>query len=81
MSPARSKWAVLAVLFVTLVVADQWTKFLAVERLTTVFARSGDAGALEKLSGFYRYRHLEPLGHHLACEVDVGSVFENHGDL
>jgi signal peptidase II len=61
MTPWRSKWAVLAALFVLLVAADQWTKFLAVERLTTVFVRAGDAGIAERVSGFYRYRHLEPL--------------------
>jgi signal peptidase II len=61
MTVPRSKWVLLATLFVALVVADQWTKFLAVERLTTVFERSGDAGALERLRGFYRYTHLEPL--------------------
>jgi signal peptidase II len=64
MSPPRSKWALLAALFVTLVLADQWTKFLAVERLTTVFDRAGDLGTLEKLRGFYSYRHLEPLATH-----------------
>jgi signal peptidase II len=61
MSLLRSKWALLAVLFVTLVAADQWTKYLAVERLTTVFDRAGDQGFPEKLRGFYGYRHLEPL--------------------
>jgi signal peptidase II len=61
MTLPRSKWALLAALFVTLVLADQWTKFLAVERLTTVFDRAGDQALLEKLRGFYGYRHLEPL--------------------
>jgi signal peptidase II len=61
MTPARSKWALLAALFVVLVVADQWTKFLAVERLTTVFQRTGDRSLVERVEGFYRHRHLEPL--------------------
>jgi signal peptidase II len=61
MTPGRSKWALLAVLFVVLVGVDQWTKFLAVERLTTVFERSGDAGLAARLDGFFRHRHLEPL--------------------
>jgi signal peptidase II len=61
MKPSRSKWALLGALFVVLVVADQWTKFLAVERLTTVFRQAPELGAVEKLKGFYRYRHLEPL--------------------
>jgi signal peptidase II len=56
-----SKWALLALLFVGLLVADQWTKFLAVERLTVVFERGGDAGLAEKVRGFYGYTHLEPL--------------------
>jgi signal peptidase II len=61
MTRAPSKWALLAALFVVLVVVDQWTKFLAVERLTTIFEQGGDQGLLERLRGFYRYKHLEPL--------------------
>jgi signal peptidase II len=61
MTARPSKWTLLAVLFVALVAADQWTKFLAVERLTVVFERAGDLGPWEKLRGFYRHRHLEPL--------------------
>ena len=55
------KWALLGVLFVALVLVDQWTKFLAVERLTTVFDRAGELGLVEKVKAFYRHRHLEPL--------------------
>jgi signal peptidase II len=61
MTVPRSKWALLAALFVLLVLADQWTKFLAVERLTTVFERGGQTALAEKVAGFYRHRHLEPL--------------------
>ena len=61
MTAGRSKWVLLAVLFVVLVAADQWTKFLAVERLTTVFERTQDSGLLARVDGFYRHRHLEPL--------------------
>jgi signal peptidase II len=61
MISGRSKWALLVALFVVLVAADQWTKYLAVERLTTVFDRAGDAGIGERVRGFYSYRHLEPL--------------------
>jgi signal peptidase II len=53
------KWAVLAVLFALLVLLDQGTKFLAVDRLTTVFPQHGQVGLLEKLGGFYTHRHLE----------------------
>jgi signal peptidase II len=55
------KWAVLAALFVALVAADQWTKYLAVSRLTHVFERSSDEGLAARVRGFYGYRHLEPL--------------------
>ncbi len=61
MSRRPGKWAVLAALFVTLVVADQWTKYLAVSRLTYVFERSHDEGIAARLRGFYEYKHLEPL--------------------
>ncbi len=56
-----SKWALLAVLFVGLVAADQWTKFLAVDRLTVALQRGADQDPLAKLRAFYAYRHLEPL--------------------
>jgi signal peptidase II len=61
MSSRPGKWAVLAALFVVLVAVDQWTKYLAVERLTHVFERSRDAGVAERVRGFYAYKHLEPL--------------------
>jgi signal peptidase II len=60
MSGRPSKWALLWTLFVVLVVADQWTKFLAVERLTTLFQRGPD-GIAERVQVFYRAKHLEPL--------------------
>jgi len=50
MSPGRSKWALLGALFLVLVVADQWTKYLAVERLTTVFERSGEGSTATSTS-------------------------------
>jgi len=56
-----SKWTLLAVLFLGLVVADQWTKFLAVERLTVAFERGRSLSLSEKVRGFYAYKHLEPL--------------------
>ena len=55
------KWRLLLVLFVALVVADQWTKYLAVERLTTVFDRSGASGVAERVRVFYTFRHLEAM--------------------
>jgi signal peptidase II len=55
------KWALLAALFVSLVVLDQWTKFLAVERLTRVFERTPHLSFAQRVRGFYAYQHLEPL--------------------
>jgi signal peptidase II len=55
------KWALLAALFVVLVLLDQWTKFLAVERLTRVFDRSPSSSLVERVRGFYAFQHLEPL--------------------
>lgn len=52
------RWTVLAVLFALLVLADQGTKFLAVDRLTSVFQRHGDVTFLQKVQGFYGHRHL-----------------------
>jgi signal peptidase II len=60
MSRGPSKWTVLIAIFATLIVADQVTKFLAVERLTTVFQAHGDATLGEKVRGFYTHRHLLP---------------------
>ncbi len=55
------KWAVLAVVFPLGLVADQLTKFLAVDRLTHAFTRVGAHGLFEKLAAFWRLRYLEPL--------------------
>ena len=63
MTRGPSKWALLAALFAVLVLADQVTKYLAVERLTTVFERTGETG-LARISGFFAHQHLE----HLATE-------------
>jgi signal peptidase II len=61
MKAPRSKWALLAALFALLVLADQWTKYLAVERLTHAFARAQDGSFAEKLRGFYAYENLESV--------------------
>ncbi len=52
------KWTLLAVIFLALVSFDQATKFLAVDRLTTVFEVRGDTTLVEKVKGFYGHRHL-----------------------
>ncbi len=54
------KWTLLAAVFAVLVTFDQATKFLAVDRLTTVFQVRGDATFGEKVKGFYGHRHLLP---------------------
>jgi signal peptidase II len=58
---APGKWTLLAAVFAVGVAVDQWTKFLAVERLTSAFARVGAHALPEKLSAFLRLRYLEPL--------------------
>jgi len=55
-----SRWRLLVAILVTALVADQVTKFMAVDRLTTVFQR-GQATLGEKVRGFYTLRHLEPF--------------------
>jgi signal peptidase II len=57
----QSKWKLLILGVPILILAEQWTKFLAVERLTAVFAGAADLSLYEKLRVFYGYRHLEPL--------------------
>jgi signal peptidase II len=63
MSASRpfSKWALLALLFVSLVAVDQWTKYLAVERLTTLFDRTGAQSLADRVAGFLEHEHLEEL--------------------
>lgn len=60
-SLVTGKWKLLLALFFALVIADQFTKYLAVERLTMVFDRAGSAGPAERLRVFYTFRHLEAL--------------------
>jgi signal peptidase II len=61
MRPGRQKWVLLAALFAALVFVDQWTKFLAVERLTHAFARAQEASLAERVRGFYAFEHLESI--------------------
>jgi signal peptidase II len=77
-----SRWTVLAVLFASLVLLDQWTKFLAVEKLTTTFDRGGDVTFVQKVRGFFTYRHLEPLAtepHYVLRPVWRMNYVENPG--
>ncbi len=63
MSGARGpgKWTLLAVLVPASLIADQVTKFLAVERLTRAFERAGATTLGAKLDAFWQMRYLEPL--------------------
>ena len=55
-----SKWKLLAAVFVLALLLDQWTKYLAVERLTTAFQRAGAHTSTQKLQAFWGLRRLEP---------------------
>jgi signal peptidase II len=55
------RWRFLAAFVLAGLAADQATKFLAVERLTTAFERAGAATLGQKLAAFFRLEHLEPL--------------------
>jgi signal peptidase II len=53
-----SRWRLLAIIFVVGLVADQGTKFLAVDRLTTALDRGG-AALPERVRAFYTVKHVE----------------------
>jgi signal peptidase II len=59
--PALSKWSLLGLIFGAMLLLDQWTKFLAVDRLTFAFEQARAASLSEKLAAFYSLRHLERL--------------------
>jgi signal peptidase II len=61
MTGGRSKWVLLAAIFAVMVVGDQWSKFLAVDRLTWAFQRVGAADVPAKVKAFYAVKHLEPV--------------------
>lgn len=56
-----SKWQLLAAIFVAGVGFDQWTKYLAVSRLTDLFRRLGAETLGQRLAAFYGEHHLEGL--------------------
>jgi len=55
------KWTLLALIFGATVLADQWTKFLAVDRLTYAFQRFQARSTGQKVQAFYGVRHLEGM--------------------
>jgi signal peptidase II len=61
MSRPLSRWRLMAALVLLGVLSDQATKLLAVDRLTVALERAGARSLPEKVSAFYRLRHLEPL--------------------
>jgi signal peptidase II len=61
MKGGLSKWALLAAILAVMVVSDQWSKFLAVDRLTWAFPRMGVTGTAAKVKAFYQVKHLETL--------------------
>ena len=54
-----SKWRLFLLIVLTGLAADQVTKFMAVDRLTTALSRT-DGALSSRVSGFYTFRHLEP---------------------
>jgi signal peptidase II len=61
MSGGRGKWTLLVLVFALGRAADQATKYLAVDCLTTAFQRAGARTLEQKAAAFWRLRHLEPL--------------------
>jgi signal peptidase II len=56
-----SKWALLALIVLTAVFADQATKLLAVDRLTSAFQRRNAGTLAEKVQALYSERYLEGM--------------------
>jgi len=56
--PAR--WRIVVAVLLCGLLADQATKFLAADRLTTGLARAG-AGLVERVQAYYAVKHLEPF--------------------
>jgi len=55
------KWGLLALISTAAVAADQWTKYLAVARLTRALEGAGAQTLLERIRAFYGLRHLEGM--------------------
>jgi signal peptidase II len=53
------KWRLFLLIVVVGLLADQATKFMAVDRLTTALTRT-DGSLSARIKGFYGFRHLEP---------------------
>jgi signal peptidase II len=70
------KWKLLLVLVPALVVADQVTKFMAVDRLTTAFEEAGAVTLGERVAAYWRLDHLEHQA--TAPYVVIGPVWRMH---
>lgn len=55
------RWRLFLVVVGSGVLVDQVSKFLAVDRLTTAFARAGAGSLPAKIAAFWRLHHLEAL--------------------
>lgn len=71
-----TKWKLLLVLVPSLVLVDQVTKFMAVDRLTTAFEDAGAVTLGERVAAYWRLDHLE----HQATEpyVVIGPLWRMH---
>jgi signal peptidase II len=58
--PWPPKWAALAAIFGAVLIFDQVTKYMAVDRLTFAFERNGATTFGKKLSAFMKLQELEP---------------------
>jgi signal peptidase II len=56
-----SRWTILGLIFGTGIVLDQWSKYLAVSRLTDLFRRVGAETLGERLRAFLTDHHLESI--------------------
>ncbi len=61
MKAGSAKWVLLAAIVAGMVVSDQWSKFLAVDRLTWAFQRAGATSTAARVKAFYGLTHLEGL--------------------
>jgi signal peptidase II len=61
MKGGLSKWALLAAVFGVMVLGDQASKFLAVDRLTWAFPRVGATTLGARIEAFYTMKHLEAM--------------------
>jgi signal peptidase II len=71
-----TKWKLLALLVPCLVAADQVTKFMAVDRLTTAFEDAGAVTLGERVAAYWRLDHLEHQA--TAPHVVIGPVWRMH---